>query len=146
MPISRPPPAAWTALRARVKKADAGMLFVTPEYNRSVPAGSRTRMDVGSRPYGQAYGPGSPPGIVSASPGAMGAFGANHQLRQALVFLDMPTMQQPEAYLGGADRMFDARGQFVDERTREYCAHFMRSFEQWIQRQLGAAHPQVRSA
>jgi len=137
--------AAWAAFRARAKRADA-ILFATPEYNRTIPGGLKNAIDVGSRPYGQSVWAGKPAAVISTSPGAMGAFGANHQLRQALVFLDMPTMQQPEAYLGGVDHMFDARGQFVEERTRNYCAHFMQSFEQWIRRQLVTADPQVRRA
>jgi chromate reductase len=95
------PPAAWTAFRDRVRRCDA-VLFVTPEYNRSVPGALKNALDVGSRPYGRSAWAGKPAAIVSVSPGALGAFGANHHLRQSLVFLDMPAMQQPEAYVGGA--------------------------------------------
>jgi chromate reductase len=91
-------PAPWTAFRQRVKAADA-VLFVTPEYNRSVPAALKNALDVGSRPYGASVWDRKPGAIVSASPGAIGGFGANHHLRQSLVFLNVPTMQQPEAYL-----------------------------------------------
>jgi chromate reductase len=78
-------------------------LDVTPEYNRSVPAVLKNALDVGSRPYGSSVWDRKPGAIVSNSPGAVGAFGANHHLRQSLVFLNVPTMQQPEAYVGHAD-------------------------------------------
>ena len=91
------------------------MLFVTPEYNRSVPGALKNAIDVGSRPYGKSAWDGKPCAIVSVSPGAIGAFGANHHLRQSLVFLNMPAMQQPEAYIGGADKLFDAQGK-LDQR------------------------------
>jgi chromate reductase, NAD(P)H dehydrogenase (quinone) len=74
-------------------------LFVTPEYNRSVPAVLKNAIDVASRPYGQSAWNGKPGAVVSASPSAIGGFGANHHLRQSLVFLNVPAMPQPEAYL-----------------------------------------------
>src|SRR5512141_1355728 len=89
------PPADWLAFRQRVKSYDA-VLFVTPEYNRSVPAPLKNAIDVGSRPYGKSVWDGKPAAVVSVSPGAIGAFGANHHLRQSLVFVNMPVMQQPE--------------------------------------------------
>ena len=89
-------PAAWAAFRNKIAASDA-VLFVTPEYNRSVPGALKNALDVGSRPYGKSAWSGKPAGIVSVSPGALAAFGANHHLRQSLVFLDMPAMQQPEA-------------------------------------------------
>jgi chromate reductase len=101
-----PPPAPRTAFRQRVKAADA-VLFVTPEYNRSVPAVLKNALDVGSRPYGSSVWDRKPGAIVGGSPSAIGAFGANHHLRQSLVFLNVPTMQQPEAYVGHADKLFE---------------------------------------
>jgi chromate reductase len=101
------PPAEWTAFRERVKTVDA-VLFVTPEHNRSVPAAMKNALDIGSRPYGQSVWNGKPGAVVSASPGAIGGFGANQHLRQSLVFLNVPTMQQPEAYIGGADKLFNS--------------------------------------
>src|SRR6185295_6582705 len=89
------PPGEWQKLRDRVRGADA-VLFATPEYNRSVPGVLKNAIDVGSRPYGKSAWAGKPAAIASVSPGAIGAFGANHHLRQSLVFLDMPCMQQPE--------------------------------------------------
>jgi chromate reductase, NAD(P)H dehydrogenase (quinone) len=125
------PPAAWLALRQRVKAADA-VLFVTPEYNRSVPAALKNAIDIASRPYGQNAWDGKPGAVVSVSPGASGAFGANHHLRQSLVFLNVPTLQQPEAYIGHADKLFDASGNLGNASTREFLQKFMSAFERWI--------------
>src|SRR6185312_5429466 len=108
------------------------VLFVTPEYNRSVPAALKNAIDVGSRPYGQSVWYGKPAGIVSASPSAIGAFGANHHLRQSLVFLNMPAMQQPEAYVGGADKLFDASGKLVNESTRKFLQDYMQAYAAWV--------------
>ncbi|HWG05153.1 MAG TPA: NADPH-dependent FMN reductase [Beijerinckiaceae bacterium] len=125
------PPAEWVAFRDRVKASDA-VLFVTPEYNRSVPAVLKNALDVGSRPYGQSVWSGKPGAIVSVSPGAIGGFGANHHLRQSLVFLNVPTMQQPEAYVGGADKLFDAAGKLANEATAKFLSSFMQAFADWI--------------
>ena len=125
------PPSAWAAFRERVRAADA-VLFVTPEYNRSVPAALKNALDVGSRPYGKSVWNGKPGAVVSASPGAIGAFGANHHLRQSLVFLNVPTMHQPEAYIGGADKLFDNSGKLTNESTRDFLRKFMQAFAAWI--------------
>jgi len=129
-------PIAWTAFRKRIKDYD-GVLFVTPEYNRSVPAVLKNAIDVGSRPYGQSVWSGKPAAIVSVSPGTIGGFGANHHLRQSLVFLNMPAMQQPEAYIGGAATLFDAGGTISNESTREFLRKFMESFAAWIRINTG---------
>jgi chromate reductase, NAD(P)H dehydrogenase (quinone) len=125
------PPAEWIAFRERVKPFD-GLLFVTPEYNRSVPGVLKNAIDVGSRPYGQSVWGGKPGAVMSVSPGAIGGFGANHHLRQSLVFLDVPAMQQPEAYVGGAAQRFDADGRIADEKTREFLITFMDAFAAWV--------------
>ena len=127
------PPAAWTAFRDRVRKADA-VLFVTPEYNRSVPAVLKNAIDVGSRPYGKSVWDGKPGAVVSVSPSAIGAFGANHHLRQSLVFLNVPAMQQPEAYVGGADKLFDADGKLTNPSTRDFLAKYMQAYAAWVER------------
>jgi chromate reductase, NAD(P)H dehydrogenase (quinone) len=132
------PPAPWVSFRNRIKRADA-VLFATPEYNRSVPGVLKNALDVGSRPYGASAWSGKPAAIISTSPGAMGAFGANHHLRQSLVFLDMPTLQQPEAYIGQADKLFDASGEFVNPSTREFCVKFLAKFDGWIRTHSAAA-------
>ena len=125
-------PAQWTAFRQRVKGADA-VLFVTPEYNRSVPAALKNALDVGSRPYGSSVWDRKPGAIVSGSPSAIGAFGANHHLRQSLVFLNVPTMQQPEAYVGHADKLFDEQGKLVNDGTRKFLREFMLAFANWVE-------------
>ncbi len=124
-------PAAWSAFRQAIKASDA-VLFVTPEYNRSVPAALKNAIDVGSRPYGQSAWDKKPAAIISVSPGAMGAFGANHHLRQSLVFLDMPALQQPEAYIGHAAQLFDASGKLINDSTREFLRKFAQTFSTWI--------------
>ena len=125
------PPSAWTEFRKRVKSFD-GVLFVTPEYNRSVPGVLKNALDVGSRPYGQSVWGGKPGAVISVSPGAIGGFGANHHLRQSLVFLDVPAMQQPEAYIGGAAQLFDANGNITNEATRGFLIKFMDAFAAWV--------------
>ena len=114
-----PPPAASAAFRKRIGEADA-VLFVTPEYNRSVPGVLKNAIDIASRPYGKSAWSGKPAAVVSNSPGAMGGFGANHHLRQSLVFLDMPTMNQPEAYIGGVGDLFDEQGSIKKPETKQF--------------------------
>src|SRR5437868_9132772 len=130
-------PAQWTAFRQRVKAADA-VLFVTPEYNRSVPAVLKNALDVGSRPYGSTVWDRKPGAVVSSSPGAIGAFGANHHLRQSLVFLNVPAMQQPEAYLSHVDKLFDEQGKLVSDGTGKFLRSFMQSFANWVEMQAPA--------
>jgi chromate reductase, NAD(P)H dehydrogenase (quinone) len=127
------PPAAWTEFRSRLKGFD-GVLFVTPEYNRSVPAVMKNAIDIGSRPYGKNSWDGKPGGIVSVSPGALSGFGANHHLRQSLVFVNVPAMQQPEAYIGNAAKLFDNSGKLADESTREHLQKFVDAFAKWVVR------------
>jgi chromate reductase len=126
------PLTAWSQFRERIRAADA-VLFVTPEYNRSVPAGLKNAMDVGSRPYGKNVWSGKPGAVVSASPGAIGGFGANHHLRQSLVFLNVPAMPQPEVYIGGADKLFDAASKLANDGTRKFIGSFMQAFAKWIE-------------
>jgi len=130
------PPAASVAFKARVRKADA-VLFVTPEYNRGVPGVLKNAIDLASRPYGDSAWEGKPGAIVSVSPGAIGAFGANHHLRQSLVFLNVPAMPQPEAYIGGAAKLFDTSGTLINDSTREFLQKFLAAFAQWIERNIG---------
>jgi chromate reductase, NAD(P)H dehydrogenase (quinone) len=125
------PSTSWITFRSRIKACDA-LLFVTPEYNRSVPGALKNALDVGSRPYGQSVWSGKPAAVASASPGAIGGFGANHHLRQSLVFLDVPAMAQPEAYFSGADKFFDPAGKLSSPDTRKFFTDFMLSFSMWI--------------
>jgi len=126
------PPAEWTAFRKRIREADA-VLFVTPEYNRSMPATVKNAIDVGSRPSGAGVWSGKPAAVVSVSPGAIGGFGANHHLRQSLMAVGMATMAAPEAYIGGVSKLLDAGGALVSDDTREFLGKFMRSFAAWIE-------------
>ena len=125
-------PVSWTTFRDLVEKFD-GVLFVTPEYNRSVPAVLKNALDVGSRPYGKNVWDSKPGAVVSVSPGGLSAFGANHHLRQSLVFLNVPTMQQPEAYIGNVATLFDEKGNLINDRTREFLQKFMDSFASWVE-------------
>jgi chromate reductase len=125
-------PAPWTAFRQRVNAADA-VLFVTAEYNRSVPAALKNALDVGSRPYGSSVWDGKPGAVVSSSPGAIGGFGANHHLRQSLVFLNVPTMQQPEIYLSHVDKLFDEHGKLASDGARKFLQDFMQAFAKWVE-------------
>src|SRR5256885_4288401 len=125
------PPADWRALRESVRASD-GVLFATPEYNRSVPGALKNAIDVGSRPYGKSVWDGKPGAVISVSPGAVGGFGANHHLRQSLVFLNVPAMQQPEAYVGGASKLFDGEGKLTNPGTQEFLQKFAQSFADWV--------------
>jgi chromate reductase len=130
--VEERPPSPWVAFRDRIRRADA-VLFVTPEYNRSVPGVLKNAIDVGSRPYGKSAWQGKPGAVVSVSPGALAAFGANHHLRQSLAFLDMPTLQQPEMYLGSVGDWFDGEGAIKSADTRAFLAKFAAKFADWIE-------------
>ena len=125
------PPSQWTIFRDRVRAID-GVLFVTPEYNRGVPGGLKNAIDVGSRPYGRSVWDKKPVAVISVSPGAIGGYGANHALRQSFVFLDMPAMQQPEAYIGGAAKLFDADGGIANTATLQFLEGFVKAFASWV--------------
>ena len=124
-------PAAAVALRELVADSDR-VLVVTPEYNRSIPGALKNALDVGSRPYGKSAWAGKPAAVVSVSPGLLGAFGANHHLRQPLVFLDMPVMQQPEAYVSKVGDLLGQDGKFINEDTKTFLKAFLAAFATWI--------------
>jgi chromate reductase len=124
-------PPQWIAFRDRVRPFK-GALFATPEHNRSIPAALKNALDVGSRPYGQSAWNGKPAAVVSVSPGAAGAFGANHHLRQVLVFLNMPAMPQPEAYIGHAADLIADDFTVKAESTRTFLANYMKAFEAFV--------------
>ena len=125
------PPASWVRFREEIQTTEA-VLFVTPEYNRSIPGALKNALDVGSRPYGHSVWAKKPAAIVSVSPGALAAFGANHHLRQPLVFLGMPTMQQPEAYIGNVADLLDDDGKLKKDDTKKFLKDFMDAFAAWI--------------
>jgi chromate reductase len=126
------PSAASAAFKAKVAAADA-VLFVTPEYNRSVPGVLKNAIDIASRPYGQSAWNGKPGAVISVTVGALGAFGANHHLRQSLVALNVPTMPQPEAYISNASKLFDGAGNLTDESVRGFLQGFVTAFGAWIE-------------
>jgi chromate reductase len=126
------PPAQWVRFRQEIAAADA-VLFVTPEFNRSVPGALKNAIDVGSRPYGQSVWDGKPGAVISLSPGATGGFGANHHLRQSLVFLNTPLLSK-EAYVGNAYALFDDNGELVNESTIEFLRTYGDHFAAWIER------------
>jgi len=126
------PPAQWVRFRNEIAAADA-VLFVTPEYNRSVPGVLKNAIDVGSRPYGSSVWNGKPGAVISMSPGAIGGFGANHHLRQSLVFLNVPLLSQ-EAYISNAFSLFDDAGELVNEGTTEFLRSYGAQFAAWIEK------------
>jgi chromate reductase len=127
------PPEQWRRFRDEVGKAD-GVLFCSPEYNRGIPGVLKNAIDVGSRPYGQSVFDKKPAAIVTASPGSIGGFGANHQIRQACVFLNMPVMQQPEAYLSHVtDDSFDESGCLKEGPLKQLVTTLAHAFHDWVE-------------
>lgn len=124
-------PEAWLQFRKQVKNCDA-VLFVTPEYNRSIPAPLKNAVDVGSRPYGESIWNAKPTALVSSSPGAIGGFGASQHLRQSLACLNVPLLPQPEIYLGMAGSLFNEQGELIKEDTQKFFRNVMDGFARWI--------------
>lgn len=127
------PPSSYVSYRDKLAGFDA-FLFFTPEYNRSMPAVLKNALDVGSRPYGKSKWDGKPAAIVSVSPGAIGAFGANHHLRQCLTFLNMHPIQQPEMYIGNVTQILDDKGKINSEESLKLCKNFVQKFQEWIEK------------
>ncbi|WP_027377227.1 NADPH-dependent FMN reductase [Kaistella palustris] len=126
-------PQEWVEFRNRIKNSD-GILFVSPEYNRSIPGCLKNAIDVGSRPGGKSSWKGKPGAVVTCSPSGLGGFGSNHNIRQAVVFLDIPMMQQPEAYIGNVNELFLNDGKTVNEKTEPFLTKFVNAFEVWVNR------------
>ena len=148
MPIYNPDdeehaPASWRAFRKRILACD-GLLFVSPEYNRSIPAVLKNAIDVGSRPPGQSVWNGKPVAIMTFSPGNLGGFGAHHHLRQSFACLNMPTMPAPEVYLSGSAKLLDEHGAIANPVTSALLARAMTSLARWIE--LNLATRQVADA
>lgn len=133
------PPQPWAEFRNLMRGLDA-VLFATPEYNRSIPGVLKNAIDVGSRPYGKSVWSRKPSAIISVSPSSIGAFGANHHLRQCLVFLDMPCMQQPEAYISNVTELLDDKGMVKTGGARDFLQKVATAFGDWIEH-LAGAHP-----
>ena len=125
------PPKQWTDFRETIKNSD-GVLFVSPEYNRTIPAVLKNAIDVASRPGGKSVWKGKPGSVVTASPSGIGGFGANHNIRQAVVFLDVPMMQQPEMYLGKVHELFQEDGKTVIERTEKFLKTYIDAYANWV--------------
>jgi chromate reductase len=133
--LEKTPPKDWVDFKQKVQACDA-ILFATPEYNRSIPGVLKNAIDVASRPYGQSAWSKKPCAVVSVSPGAIGGFGANHHLRQCLVFLEMPALQM-ETYIGNAAKLFDDKGQLANPDTRAFLQKTMDAFGAWIEATAG---------
>lgn len=129
------PPAPWLSFREKIKAAD-GVLFCTPEYNRSIPGVLKNAIDVASRPYGKSVWNGKPAAVVSVSVGGLGGFGANHHLRQVLMYLNMPCMPGPEAYIGTASKLFDDAGTLTSQDTRDHLTKFINAYAAWVESNL----------
>lgn len=126
-------PELWKVFRDDVARADA-VLFATPEYNRSVPGVLKNAIDVASRPGGKGALLNKPAAVMSVSKGQIGGFGANHHLRQMLAYLNMPTLGQPELYLGPAAQLFGEKGEILKDSTRDLLKKFVDAFDAWIER------------
>lgn len=129
--LDQHPPSEWVTFRNKIKPCD-GLLFVTPEYNRSIPGVLKNAIDIGSRPYGQSVWQGKPAAVISVSPSAIGGFGSNNHLRQCFVFLDIQPLQMPEAYIGQAGELFDDKGEIKKPDTIQFLQKFMQAFAKWV--------------
>ena len=123
-------PEEYLKFRNEVKTLD-GFIFITPEYNRSIPGVLKNAVDVGSRPKGESVWNGKPGAVVSSSPGNLSGFGANHHLRQCLVSLNVPVMQQPEVYLAKVHEIFDENGK-INEKTLEFLQKAVDAYIEWF--------------
>lgn len=126
-------PDAYVTFRNAIKAVD-GVIFITPEYNRSIPGVLKNALDVGSRPYGKNNWDGKPAAVFSNSPGILSAFGANHHLRQCLVFLNVPAMQQPEVYLPDMKDAFDGHGNLKNEETQAFLQQAVNAYVDWFKK------------
>ncbi|CAM4367890.1 chromate reductase [Pedobacter westerhofensis] len=128
-------PVTYTTFRKEVQAVD-GVIFITPEYNRSVPAVLKNALDVGSRPYGHNVWDSKPGAVISNSPGNLSGFGANHHLRQSLVFLNVPVMQQPEIYIAKSNELFDENGELKSEGTKEFLHKAVDAYIAWFNKNV----------
>ena len=125
-------PSNYSSFREEVKALDA-VLFVTPEYNRSMPAVLKNAIDIASRPYGKSVWNGKPGGVISSSIGNIGGFGSNHHLRQSLVFVNVLTLAQPEMYIGNVGDSFDDKGKLTNDDTAKYLKKFLEAYISWVE-------------
>jgi chromate reductase, NAD(P)H dehydrogenase (quinone) len=128
------PPGDWLAFREKIQKS-AGVLFVTPEYNRSIPGVLKNAIDVGSRPYGKSSFLGKPIGIISNSPGPLGGVSAAKHLQNIMPGIAGPILGQPETYLNGVGDAFDEKGNLVKESLQKVLQQYIDAFAAFIERQ-----------
>lgn len=126
-------PAAVQQLKTDIEAAD-GVLFVTPEYNRSVPGVLKNAIDWASRPYGKSSFAGKPAGVIGTSPGAIGTATAQQHLRTVLAYLDMPTLGQPEAYIQNKDGLFGAGGEITSDSVKQFLQKWMQAYLAWVEK------------
>ena len=126
------PPREWVEFRERIRRADA-LLFATPEYNDRFQGASRMRWTSDPGRRGRVCSTQSPAPIVSVTPYGLGAFGANHHLRQALVYVNVLTMAQPEAYMSQAGELVDAEFRITKDESRQFFTTFLNAFAAWIE-------------
>jgi chromate reductase len=117
--------------------AAAGVLFVTPEYNRSLPGVLKNAIDHASRPYGQSAWAGKPAGVIGVSPGAIGTAIAQQHLRNVLAYLDMPTLGQPEAFVQAKEGLFDDGGN-IGSGSRQFLQDWMNRYAAWVKKHTAA--------
>ncbi len=129
--IEANPPADWVAFREKIQKHD-GVIFVTPEYNRSIPGVLKNAIDIASRPYSKSSFNGRVIGIVGTSPGAHGGVSAVKHLQQILPGISGPILQQPEMYLGMLGDAFDDKGDLVKDSVKPFITNYMAAFADWV--------------
>jgi len=122
-------------LKAEIAAAQ-GLLFVTPEYNRSMPGVLKNALDNASRPYGQSAWAGKPAGVIGVSVGAAGTALAQQHLRNVLAYLDVPTLGQPEAFIQAKEGLFDATGE-IGPDSRKFLQGWMDKYVEWIKKHAG---------
>ena len=128
------PPADWLSFRETLQKSN-GVLFVTPEYNRSIPGVLKNAIDVGSRPYGKSSFLGKPTGIISNSPGALGGVSAAKHLQNILPGISGPIIGQPEMYLNAIGEAFNEKGELIKEPVRKLLQQYLQAFASWVDKQ-----------
>lgn len=126
-------PVRWSEFRESIKAADA-VLFIAPEYNRSMPAALKNAIDVGSQPQAENVWFNKPGAVVSIGAGTIGGFGAAHHLRQTVVYLNMLLMQSPEAYVAGIHSVFDENGNVAVKSTQDFLQKVIDAFEAWVKK------------
>lgn len=124
-------PQSWTDFRNKIKDSD-GVIFVSPEYNRTLPGVLKNAIEVGSRPPKENAWKNKPGAVITVSPGAIGGFGANHHIRQAGVSVNIHMMPHPEAYIGNVKELLQEDGKTVIDKTAAFLTTFLAAFDKWV--------------